>query len=281
MNDATANPPNQSWPAEPPRNEGWPAKPPRNEGWPAEPKPSGEGWSPTCWLVVIALIFAAHVALVFLFGEKKEIVPRAATDVPALNFADRADSLLALDDPTLFVLPNANDFAAADWLKPPAVQPPSFRWTEPPRPLPLPVGELGAVFNRRKSADFSTVRPFNFQPAPELSAPTALLPPALPKNSTMRIEGALAQRELPVQISLTNWPYADVLAPCVVQLLANAEGGVVSTVLLSSSGYDAADQRALEIARALRFAPSASLTFGRIIFNWQTVPPETTTNGHE
>jgi hypothetical protein len=268
MNEATANPPNKNWST----------KSPRGESWPAGPKPPGEGWSRTRWLAAIAFIFAAHVALVFLFGEKKEIVPRPAANVPSLNFADRADSLLALDDPTLFVLPNAKDFAAPAWLKPPAVQPPSFRWTEPPRPLPLPVGELGAVFNRLTPANFSGGSTFNFQPAPELSAPMALLQPALPQNSAMRIEGELARRELPAQISLTNWPYADVLAPCVVQLLANAEGGVVSTVLLSSSGYDAADQRALEIARALRFAPSSSMTFGRVTFNWQTVPPTNETN---
>jgi TonB family protein len=58
-----------------------------------------------------------------------------------------------------------------------------------------------------------------------------------------------------------------------VQVLVDAAGNVVSTVLLTPSGYDAADQRALELARALRFTPSSSLTFGRIIFNWHTVPP--------
>jgi TonB family protein len=107
-----------------------------------------------------------------------------------------------------------------------------------------------------------------------LSTPTLPVEPAPAQNSTMQIEGELAQRQLlPSQISLTNWPYADVLAPCVVQVLVDAAGNVVSTVLLTPSGYDAADQSALEIARALRFTPLSHLTFGRIIFNWHTVPP--------
>ena len=40
--------------------------------------------------------------------------------------------------------------------------------------------------------------------------------------------------------------------------------------------YDQADQRALELARAARFAPSSRLTIGRMIFNWHTVPPPDT-----
>jgi hypothetical protein len=90
---------------------------------------------------------------------------------------------------------------------------------------------------------------------------------------------------LPAQINLTNWPYADVIAPSKVQVLVDAAGNVVSAVLLPSENgftaadhYDAADQRALELARALRFTPSARLTFGRITFNWQTVPPANETN---
>jgi len=43
-------------------------------------------------------------------------------------------------------------------------------------------------------------------------------------------------------------------------------------VLLETSGYDAADQQALELARTLQFVPADKLMFGEIIFNWHTVP---------
>jgi hypothetical protein len=107
--------------------------------------------------------------------------------------------------------------------------------------------------------------------------------PALAQNSTLRVEGELAQRQLPSQINLTNWPYANVIAPSKVQVLVDAAGNVVSTVLLppdsgftAADQYEKADQRALELARAARFAPSSHLTVGRMIFNWHTVPPPAT-----
>ncbi|MDD5140092.1 MAG: TonB family protein [Verrucomicrobiales bacterium] len=253
---------------------------PPGESWPAGPKRS-EGWSRKRWLVVIALVFAAHVALVFLFGGKKQIVPRAVANIPTLSLADDSDELLALNDPTLFALPHRRDFAAAVWLKMPDVKPPSFRYTESPRLLPFSADKLGAAFVRLMQADFSASPPLDFKPALALSTPSLPVEPVLAQNSTMQVEGELAQRQLPAQISLTNWPFADVLQPCVVQVLVDAAGNVISTVVLTPSGYDDADQRALAIARSLRFTPSTGLTIGRITFNWHTVPPATINNGHE
>jgi TonB family protein len=239
----------------------------------------GEGWTVSRWLAVITLVFATHITVIFLFGEKKEIAPLPGMKlIPTLTLANNSDELLALNDPTLFALPHRRDFASAAWLKMPAVKQPVFRWTEPPHPLPLSADMLGMVFSHFMQTNFFASEPPDFKPAPELSTPTLPVEPALAQNSTMQIAGELAQRQLPSQISLTNWPYADVLAPCVVQVLVDAAGNVVSTVLLTPSGYDVADQRALELARALRFTPSSRLTFGRIIFNWHTVPPTNETN---
>ena len=247
-------------------------KPP-GAGWTAEPQHSA-GWSRNRWQTLILLVFAAHVGLVFLFGEKKPVVPRAVTNVPALQLANDADELLALNDPTLFALPHQRDFASAVWLKLPDVKPPPFRYTEPPRWLPLSADSLGATFGRLMQTNFFASYPLDFKPALALSKPLPSIEPMLPQNSSMRIDGELAQRQLPAPISLTNWPFADVLSPCMVQVLVDAAGNVVSTVLLPpGSGYDDADQRALAIARTLRFKPSAGLTVGRVVFNWHTVPP--------
>jgi TonB family protein len=64
-----------------------------------------------------------------------------------------------------------------------------------------------------------------------------------------------------------------VIAPSVVQVLVDPSGDVASTALLESSGFKDADDKALELARAARFAPSSQLTLGELIFNWHTVPP--------
>jgi TonB family protein len=247
----------------------------------AETNPPRAGWPGRRWLAVIALVFAAQVALVFLLGENKPAVPRAVTNVPRLQLAGDSDGSLALDDPTLFALPHRRDFAAAVWLKLPDVKPPSFRWTEPPRLLTLSADSLGAGLGRFAQTNFFSSRTNDFKPAPALSAPALPMAPLLPTHSTMHIEGELAQRQLPAPVSLTNWPFADVLPPCVVQVLVDAAGNVVSAVVLTPSGYDAADQRALAIARTLRFTPGNGPAIGRIIFNWHTVPPAADTNGLE
>jgi hypothetical protein len=237
-------------------------------------------WSRSRWLTLIALVLAAHIGFIFAFGERRQIVPRTVRNVPTLTLAADSDELLALNDPTLFAQPHQRDFAAAVWLKMPDVKQPSFRWTESPRWLPLSADELGAVFGRFMQTNFFASYRLDFKPPPKLSALPLPVEPALAQNSTMQVEGALAQRRLPAQINLPDWPYPDVIAPSKVQVLVDAAGKVVSAVLLPSDNsleaaghYDAADQRALELARAVHFAPAPRLTVGRIIFNWHTIPP--------
>jgi hypothetical protein len=84
-------------------------------------------------------------------------------------------------------------------------------------------------------------------------------------------------------MNLPSLPFADVIAPSRVQVLVDEAGDVVSAIVLPSdnnlealSHYDTADQRALELARAARFAPSPRLTIGQMIFTWHTVPPPAT-----
>jgi TonB family protein len=232
-------------------------------------EPQGGGpWTRSRWLTLVALVFAAHVLLLFAFGGRKQIVPRAVTNVPTLKLADDSSEWLALNDPTLFVLPHQKDFASAIWL--PA------HVLEPPRWLPLSADELGLAFNQFMQTNRFASFELQLKSPVKLSAPGLPVEPALAKTSTLQIQDGLAQRRLSDAINLPSWPYADVLAPSVVQAVVDAPGNVVSTVLLSPSGYDAADQRALELARAARFAPSSRLTIGRMIFNWHTVPPPAT-----
>ena len=257
---------------------------------PAPPmqEPQGGGpWTRSRWLTVIALVLAAHVALLLVFGGRKQIVPRAVTNVPALKLADNSSEWLALNDPTLFALPHQKDFASAIGRQTAAKQP-SFRWTEPLRPLPSPAAdELGLAFDQFMQTNRFAGFELQLKPSLKLSAPGLPIEPVLAQNSTLRVEGELAQRRLSLPVNLTNWPYANVIAPSMVQVLVDAAGNVVSTVLLPPDGgfaatdqYDQADQLALELARAARFTPSSHLTVGRMIFNWHTVPV-TTTNEHE
>jgi TonB family protein len=243
----------------------------------ATPKLQCEGgWLLSRWLMLVALVFVAHVALIVAFGERKPAAPRAVTNIPELKLATSSAEWLALNDPTLFAQPNLAGFAGPAWLEPPHMEFHRQEWTESPRWLPLPVTELGGTFSQFMLTNRFVASQFELKPPTEFIAPVTLIEPDLAKTSTLRIEGGLTQRRLLTPISLQSWPDDDVLAPSVVQALVDAKGNVISVVLLSSSGLEAANQRALELIRAARFAPSPGLTIGRFVFNWHTVAPPVT-----
>jgi hypothetical protein len=248
-------------------------------------RPLERSWSATRWVAVLLIAFAVHVGFIMTFAKKKTATPRPVTNVPKLTLANSSDELLALNNPTLFALPQQRDFPAGSGLTTNELKSPSFRWTEPPRWLPLSETGLGTAVGEFLQTNSFAKLALDFKPLPELSTPALPLEPVLAQNSTMQIEGGLAQRILPFEMSLTNWPYADVLAPCVVQVLVNPAGIVISAVVLppedglvAGGHYDVADQHALELARALSFKPAPQPTVGRIIFNWHTVPPINETN---
>ena len=251
----------------------------------AAPKPAGAGgWSRRRWLMFVALVFAVQLVVIFELGEKQSPTPRPVANVPHLTLADNSSKLLALDDPTLFALPHANDFTATVSQQTPVALTPSFRWAELPGELLSPAAEnLGAVFTQvMRTNSFAQFTP-DFKPSAKLSEPVLPLAQMFSENSTLVVSGDLAQRKLITVENLSSWPLTDVIAASKVQLLVDKAGAVVSAVLIppdsragAAAQYDPANQRALAIARAARFAPSASLTVGQMIFNWRTMAPPTT-----
>ena len=242
-----------------------------------EPSPrSKSSWRWSRWLLLIVLVLVVHVVLIFMFGGRKPMTPRAVTNAPKLALATRSSEWLLLNDPTLFALPNINGFAGPAWLEPPPLHFRRLEWTEPPRWLQLPVGDLGAIFSEFMQTNVFAGFHFELTPPPRFTEPVVPLEPQFAQSSTFRVEGELVRRPLLTRMALTSWPYADVIAPSRVQVLVNAAGQVVSAVLLPSDNSgevrDAdADQRALELARAARFAPASGLTLGNLVFNWRTV----------
>ncbi len=247
----------------------------------AEPRDEGR-WPLRRWLMLIVFVFAAHVVLIFVFGAKKTsalgaLNPRGG--VPQLTLADNSSELMVLDDPTLFALPHGGDFATTDVLE---TNQPSFRWKGSPGELASPAAEnLGAVFSRFIQTNQFAGFHADFKPEPELSEPG--LPSgslvALPQRSTLRITGDLAQRQLRGEIALPSLPWNGVVVASRVQALVDAAGDVVSAILLppnnateSAGRADVADEKALQVARTLRFTPASRATFGELIFKWVTVP---------
>lgn len=240
--------------------------------WLPGPKPPREGWTTKKFFFVLAFVLAFHLALMCLFGTKKQIVPRVVARVPHLQLAAPDNELIALGDPTLFARPNARDLVSAFWRRGPAVPQPNFNWTEPPRYLPPAAGSFGAAFRdfvrNNQAAEFA----LNFQPEPGAMPPPVSPDSAMPQATALQISDSLIERRLLHSVEPPSLPRSDVIAPTTVQALVDTAGNVASAVVLQSSADHDADLRALKLARNLRFAPAPRLTFGEVTFIWHTVP---------
>lgn len=248
-----------------------------------------QSWPRTRLLVAALLIFAVQLGLIFWLSDKNPLAVRSAHNPPQLRVAGAGSAeWLALADPTLFALPHANGFSGPAWMSipPPPVR--TFSWSEPPRWLNLSTNELVADFN-------CFVATNDFEPWQTLAAPEPVLglpeiqPLTVPAESIVRIEGDLAQRPLVTRLAGRSWAGKDLLSKSIVQLLVDRDGRPASVTLLRpGSGSQAADNDALQQARDARFAPrngsaatplaapDRDLTWGRLVFEWHTLPESAT-----
>lgn len=253
---------------------------------PREPETSelpSRGWSPSRWIFCVTFAFAAHIGLIFAFGNRDRVVPRTAVNAPAIQLATGRSELQILDDPTLFALPHPRGFAGASWLRLRNIEFAPFRWSEPPQLMALPVAQLGNAL--LSYAETNPVPRLELQTQPP-TRPTRLASiagtTALKQRSAARVSGDLANRRwLNAPALLRSWPATDLLTNSVVQVVTDGDGQILSAALMPpGSGSKAADLRALELARSAQFAPVpraiGKLTVGAMIFEWHAVPvPDT------
>lgn len=235
--------------------------------------------------IAVALVFAAQVAVVFWLGNPPAAAPAPRTAAPMIHLAGKDwQELLSLEDPTLFVLPHRNNFSGAVWVK---NTPEPFEPTntpEPARPLPLRLEQLGAAF----AAFMETNTPPRFQTEMglqfgDLNHSRAVSPRPISAPSVLRVEGDLARRRLLTRFHLPAQTNSDVLNNTIVQVFVDALGNVFSAVVVAGSGNSDVDAAAVtNFAKNVRFEPIKAaapgtvlpntVTFGKLIFEWQTVP---------
>lgn len=235
----------------------------------------------------VAFVFALQVALAFWLGNPPAVKPVAPSTGPVIRMsADSSRELLAVEDPTLFVLPHRDNFSGEAWLKMPSQPFPTTNWNEPARPLDLRVEQLGAAF----LAFMQTNLPPHFQPRLDSGLDFAEAPPmsmqSISTPSTLAVEGELGRLRLLTPVHLPPQTNSDLLTNTIVQLVVDAGGRPFSAVVWSGSGKPDADADALQIAKSLRFAPPQAsavgtfppdtMTLGKLVFEWQTVSPAPT-----
>jgi hypothetical protein len=249
------------------------------------------------------LVFTLQVALVFCLSDRSvpEVGKPAAAPVFRVAIPEPKGELLALEDPTRFVLPHRHGFSGTAWQEPHREEFQTETRTQALRWLPLPSEEIAAEFSRFVRTNTPPLLQTLVSFEPTLKVPNISLPPAGPTHPTVRFEGDLAKRRLlNGKLDLRSRPNSDQLTNSVVRMWVDALGNTFSAVLLSPGGgvkegdqYEA-DQYALQVARSLRFesfqsmAPARSrtapqeMTFGTVIFDWQSfaVTNESTGNEH-
>lgn len=240
-------------------------------------------WKWGRWLWAFPLGVALHAGLVFWLGDRPR--PKAPPKAPGTRILLAVDDEVAkkiaarsgASDPILFAMPNGRGFSGEAWLRfaPDNLAAPG--WSEPPSWLALRTGDLGRTFAEFVATNQPALPPTDRRPS------SGVLDIYLPAEtagtqSTVRIEGALARRPLVTPLPLPAPAHPDALPGTVVQLAVNAEGHTESAMLLTECGVKTIDQQALELARNARFkpVPAPGLTWGKMYFDWRTVPPVTT-----
>lgn len=253
---------------------------------------TGPVWSRSRWVGMVSLVFGVQILSVFSLSERRPVIQRRVPDRPVISLVLNAEANARLQqvetvrDPTLFALVNQRGFSGRAWLLNPPREHSTTEWIEPPQLLGADVNQLSFTPSATGMSNAEPTSILDGKSAPRLKM--KLLPQTpLTHRTTLRIEGRLEGRGVQSQPELPALPLSDVLAPTTIEVIVNQEGNVISARSAAVRGgkggaQDVADQQALELVKAIRFEPlppdpntrvpqASKLTWGRVIFHWQTI----------
>jgi TonB family protein len=251
-------------------------------------------WSRLRWIVAVALVMGIQLILLLRFSSHSAIVPRPARQTHTSLLVERpptgsrlAESL-ALNDPTLFALVNPQGFSGEAWLNIRPWEHSLTDWSNPPFWLKASTSSLGGSFVTFVRMNATPMLSLAEKPvSPPIKFP--LLGQLSVTQSTLRVEGNLAQRPLAAPLELPPQVHQELLSNSVVRVMVDRAGRVLSHTLVSSSGSSAADRSALALAKAARFQPLrpsqskgsrwADVTAGELWFQWFTLGTTNTGTG--
>lgn len=253
----------------------------------------GEGWSNQAIGICVLIVFAAQLGVLFWLG-RAPLAVWAHTEnaplrlMPEIQLIPDSGSGSAFSDPTLFTRPNRRGFSGTAWRRFSGVEHQLIDWDETPRLLDNQPATLGAAFREALPNHLAVesgipakglARPMTVEPAPL----------ALRGASELQILGGLAKRPLVRPVSVPALPHNEALRRTRVRIGVNTDGYVVSATVLDRLAKGdpfqaAADRRALELLRGIRFTPAkrtrfdrpdqpGALEWGGALFHWRTVAP--------
>jgi len=252
-----------------------------------------EGWSNRAVGVGVVVVFAAQLGVFFWLGsdplEPVTPSPHAPLSLmPEIMLTPDTGPGAAFSDPTLFARPNRRGFSGTAWSRFPGVEHQLIDWSETPRLLDSQPATLGAAFREALPGHLAVL---SGVPAKGLAKPAAVAPPplALRATSELKILGSLAKRPLVRTVSVPALPHDEALRRTQVRIGVNTDGYVVSATVperlaKGDAQQAAADRRAVDLLRGIRFEPAkrarfdrpdqpGALEWGEALFHWRTVAP--------
>lgn len=252
------------------------------------------------WLLAILLLALAQAAVLHLVVHQVKSIRPSTPFTQQLTLAadDQSTGQILrmpwLDMPTLFAIPSLNGFSGGAWLQYRAPPTPENQVNDTPTWLEVQTNQIGrslTEFTSRNRPEPLSVVERRIPWRENLS----LEPPQIP-HSELRLQGPIARRRLITPVSLPDWPHTDVLAESHVQVMVDGNGQVLSAVLVDAEGrtlpagglppahLPEADRFALDFASSAQFEKlpvtgpatvldeSPRIEWGRVIFQWQTIP---------
>ena len=246
-------------------------------------------WPRTKWRKIISLLFVMQILLAWVLSEKSKPTHLPKHSGPSVSWINNVTYfnpinyyLNLLLNPTLFALPNTNNFSGDAWIKLPPLQFQTSEWIDSVSGIGLNVTNMGISFAQEilGRSPISSVSSDSIKPR---YLELLLLNPLPLKESYYSVLGPLDSYSNSLPSHLPSWPYQEnfLLSNTIVQVWINDQGNVVSSVLESGCGLKEADQYALNQAKWARFdrktlwdtnATNQTPTWqsSRIIFYWNT-----------
>ncbi|MCS7091666.1 MAG: energy transducer TonB [Verrucomicrobiota bacterium] len=244
-------------------------------------------WSWKHWGAVYGSLLALHVFGLWWYGSHSVPPRRMLEQAP---FWQEAHPFLTASwpwlDPTLFVHGHPESFSGPAWMVAPRVEYRPGLALGPPHFLDPPVGGIMERYAAVVRESEWMPSPLSLRAQPEPLVRTALAQkPVVTRSSRMVLAGWPQGISLRAHVPpLPAWSAPDMLTNSVVRVLIRPPGRVLSATLLISSGFEPADQKALELARELEFEVPAGLwnqkdaqnglIAGSVIYEWQSLPPD-------
>jgi TonB family protein len=253
---------------------------------------SGEG-TLLLWMLIVSLL--AAVPLFFVFPNARSAKTTALSERPRIQWLPPSDMqqsgaklpYVVADtlDPSLMSLPSARGFSRAMWSRgAPATHRPA-EWDSKPAYLdPNAPKTMPPLLNLEPLSQSVLSATEKMPGRSEETEADSYEPPVAVNQSVFRVGGTLEARAVLRAPQLPTISNESSLRPTRVRIAVAADGLVRYATVERPSGNDAADARAVELVRQIRFEPqeanaSDSLTWGVVRILWATEAPAAT-NGN-